>query len=111
MTRMTIFSKLGNCVNGEWFCSGKKMIPIAIQRSRRKVAKQAVIVYHMTGTKKIYYRQDDGKTTNVEFAPMGYDQSTMRKYFKIFVEPPSTAAEQQWLSMYDYTLLREDDDE
>ena len=84
---------------------GKELKLVAIQPSMRTRNKKATTkIYHLTGTNKIYHKMDGSN----EYAPMGYDATTMQRYYDVFVRPPLTSSEKQWLEIYNYILVEDE---
>ena len=80
--------------------NGKYMVKIAEQRSPRLLRQSRVNhIYYLEGTQEIYYnRSRDG----IIFIPMGFDSNQMKKYTDVFVTPPLTDKEKQWMATYSY---------
>ena len=84
---------------------GKELKLVAIQPNRRtRRSKAGKRIYHLTGTKKIYYKIDGSD----EYAPMGYDAQDMQRFYDVFVRAPLTEAEKWWLDNFGYVLIEEE---
>ena len=82
--------------------SGKPVVLVATQKSRRTKAKRTVYVYHVVGTNLIIYNRS---RHGVFFMRIAFRPENMQQFFQTFVEPPVTPEEQIWLERYDYVLV------
>jgi len=82
--------------------TGNVLRLVAIQKSRRTKKKRTVYVYHIANTKIIVYNRSKH---GVYFMRMAMKVTNMAKYFDVFVRPPLTLAEKQWLKLYDYVIV------
>ena len=83
--------------------NGSQVILVAKQPSRRTQRKKKTIwVFWIKGTQNIIYNQSrDG----VFFMKMARNPADMKKFFEVFVQPPITEPEQQWLDLNGYELI------
>ena len=80
--------------------NGRQMIKIAHQQNPRLIAKKRTnYIYQLDGTLDIYYNRS---RNGVVFIPIGYDASEMSRYVDIFIRPPLTQAEAEWLERNHY---------
>ena len=80
--------------------NGRAMIKIASQQNPRLIAKKRTnYIYQLEGTNYIYYNRS---RNGVVFIPMGYDDREMARYTDIFINPPLTQAEKEWLERNHY---------
>jgi len=82
--------------------AGNVLKLVAIQKSRRKRKKRTVNVYHIANTNIIVYNRS---RHGVYFMRMAMRPANIKRYFDVFVRPPLTDAERQWLRIYDYELV------
>lgn len=81
---------------------GDYMKLVAIQKSRRTKRKgRTKYIYHRAGTNKIFWNRS---RHGPFFMSIATDRN-MKLYFDIFVKPPLTPKEKEWLNLYDYELL------
>ncbi len=81
---------------------GKRVIPVAIQKSRRSKKKRTNWIYHIEGTNIIVFnRSRDG----VYFMRIALRPSNINRYYNVFVNEPLTPDEIVWLNRYDYILI------
>lgn len=81
---------------------GKRVIPVAIQKSRRTKKKRTNWIYHIEGTNIIVFnRSSDG----VYFMRMALRIANINRYYNVFVNHPLTQDEIVWLDRYDYVLI------
>ena len=75
---------------------------VAIQKSRRGKRKRTVYVYHIVGTKEIVYNRS---RHGVFFMSIAVRPQNKKNFFDVFVEPPLTEKQKDWLDRYDYVLV------
>jgi len=75
---------------------------VAIQKSRRHKRKRTVYVYHIVGTTEIIYNRS---RYGIFFMSIAIRPQNKKNFFDVFVEPPLTEKEKQWLERYDYVLV------
>ena len=81
---------------------GKKVIPVAVQQSRRSKKKRTNWIYHIEGTNIIVFNRS---TEGIYFMRMALRTANINRYYNVFVNAPLTDDEIAWVEMYDYTLL------
>jgi len=83
--------------------SGNAVRLVAIQKSRRlKRRKRTNYVYHIVGTTEIIYNRS---RYGIFFMSIAIRPQNKKNFFDVFVEPPLTKKEQEWLDRYDYVLV------
>jgi len=82
--------------------AGNVLKLVAIQKSRRSRKKRTVYIYHIANTNIIVYNRS---RHGVFFMRMAMRPANIARYFDVFVRPPLTLAEKQWLKSYDYALV------
>ena len=82
---------------------GNNMILIATQKSRRTLRKgKTKYIYLRQGSGKIYYNQSKG---GVYYSPIAVNAIDMKKYLDVFINPPLTTPEKEWLNLNDYEMV------
>ena len=77
---------------------GKDMILVATKTSRRILRKgKTEYIYHMVGTKGIYYNQAKG---GVVFFPIAKLEFDMKRHYELYCVEPLTPAELEYLKLY-----------
>ncbi|KKN76239.1 hypothetical protein LCGC14_0372650 [marine sediment metagenome] len=83
--------------------AGNAVRLVAIQKSRRlKKRKRTNYVYHIVGTTEIIYNRS---RHGIFFMSLAVRPQNKKNFFDVFVEPPLTEKEQEWLERYDYKLV------
>lgn len=75
---------------------------VAIQKSRRFRKKRTIYVYHIVGTTEIIYNRS---RHGVYFMSIAFRPQNKKNFFDVFVNPPLTKKEIEWLDRYDYVLV------
>lgn len=75
---------------------------VAIQKSRRHKRKRTIYVYHIVGTTEIIYNRS---RHGIFFMSIAVRPQNKKNFFDVFVEPPLTDKEKEWLDLYDYKLV------
>jgi len=76
---------------------------VAVQKSRRRFRKKRTnYVYHIVGTTEIVYNRS---RYGVYFMSIAYRPQNKKNFFDVFVNPPLTEKEIEWLKRYDYRLV------
>ena len=73
---------------------------VAIQKSRRR--KRTIYVYNIVGTTEIIYNRS---RHGIFFMSIAIRPQNKKNFFDVFVEPPLTDKEKDWLARYDYELV------
>lgn len=83
---------------------GDIMELVAVQKSRRTSRKgRTKYIFHRAGSQNIYYSRS---RHGIYFMPIAYRPQNMTRYFDVFVRPPVTPKEKEWLELYDYELTK-----
>lgn len=84
-----------------------KMDLIAIQDPPRKL-RTSKITYWYNHNGDIYYSHNKNATY---FIPAGFDNNTMQLYRDVFIKPPLTVSEQEWLDRNGIEIITSNDGE
>lgn len=83
--------------------NGNTVKLIAIQPSPRTIRKKKnIYVYHIAGTNLIVYNQTKN---GVYFMRMAIRPQNVSNYYDVFMRPPLTQKEKEWLERYGYQLV------
>lgn len=82
--------------------SGNVVRLVAVQKSRRFLKKRTIYVYHIVGTTEIVYNRS---RHGIFFMAIAIRPQNKKNFFDVFVAPPLTEKEQEWLDRYDYRLV------
>ena len=81
---------------------GRAVIHVATQESTRTKKKRTVYVYRIEGTRQIVFNRSRNGTRFMKIAMRVMD---MKRFYDIFVQPPLSQKEQEWLALYGYSLV------
>ena len=83
--------------------NGNEVVLVATQPSRRRKRKgRTNYIYHIKATNVIVYnRSRDG----ILFMRMAIRPQNVSRYYDVFVRPPLSDKEKEWLERYDYILV------
>lgn len=85
--------------------NGKEVVLTATQPSRRtKRRGRTNYIYNIVTTNVVVYNRSSGGRF---FMRMAIRPQNISRYFDVFVRPPVTEQEQEWLARYDYILVHQ----